>query len=324
MESQCVGLAEALGLVPAVKRVSLRQPWRSFSPYLRAGLACAFKEPFAPPWPELLIASGRLSVAASLHVKAQATRAGKACFTIQIQDPVISPRHFDLVVTPLHDGLEGANVISTLGALHRVAPEKLVQGAADLRARVAGLEGPYIGVLIGGANGAYRLGREEILNLAAQLRTIAQTAKASLLVTPSRRTGEANIALLRQALNGAPAFVWDGEGANPYFGILGLSRALVVTADSVNMITEACASGKPVYIFDLPGGGSAKSSRFHTAIIAGNHARKFAVPLEPYAVQPLREMQRVAAEIEHRLDDRRSARDAQHSHRKDAKARRSR
>lgn len=84
MESQCVGLAEALGLVPAVKRVSLRQPWRSLAPYLRAGLACAFKEPLAPPWPELLIASGRLSVPASLHVKAQTTRAGKACFTIQI------------------------------------------------------------------------------------------------------------------------------------------------------------------------------------------------------------------------------------------------
>jgi mitochondrial fission protein ELM1 len=304
MESQCVGLAEALGLVPIIKRISLREPWRFLSPYLRLGLACAFKEPIEPPWPDLLIASGRMSVPASLYVKAQAGRAGKACFTIQIQDPVISPAHFDLVVAPLHDVLRDANVISTLGALHRVAPEKLGQGAKELAARISGLEGPYVGVLIGGANGAYVLGGEQILELAAQLRALAETTRASLLVTPSRRTGETNITLLREALQGAPAFVWDGQGANPYFGILGLSQALVVTADSVNMITEACASGKPVYIFDLPGGGSAKSSRFLSAMIAGNHARKFAVPPEPYPVQPLREMERVADEIKRRLEQR--------------------
>jgi uncharacterized protein len=302
MESQCVGLAEALDLEPAVKRIRLREPWRYLSPYFRAGLAHAFKEPLGPPWPELLIASGRLSVPASLHAKAQSMRAGKACFTIQIQDPVISPKHFDLVIAPLHDALRGDNVMSTLGALHRVAPEKLVQGAKELAAQISGLEPPYVGVLIGGTNGAYRLASRQILELAKELEALAQTAKASLLVTPSRRTGKTNIALFREALKGAPAFVWDEQGANPYFGILGLAQTLVVTADSVNMITEACATGKPVYIFDLPG-GSAKSSRFQRALVEGNHARKFSVPLKPYSVHPLREMERIAAEIERRLNE---------------------
>jgi uncharacterized protein len=36
----------------------------------------------------------------------------------------------------------------------------------------------------------------------------------------------------------------------------------VVTADSVNMTGEACATGKPVYVFE-PSGGSAKFARFH-------------------------------------------------------------
>lgn len=302
MESQCVGLAEALGLVPVIKRISLREPWRFLSPYLRVGLAHAFEEPLDPPWPDLLIASGRLSIPASLHVKAQSRRAGKDCFTVQIQDPVISPKHFDLVIAPMHDDLRGSNVITTLGALHRVAPGKLLTGAQELTSRVSSLPAPYIGVLIGGANGAYRLGGEQIVDLAAQLRALAEATRASLLVTPSRRTGDANVRLLREALKGASAFVWDGEGANPYFGILGLSQALVVTADSVNMITEACATGKPVYVFDLPG-GSEKSTRFRSKLIAMDHARKFNVPLEAYSVRPLHEMERVAAEILRRLDE---------------------
>ena len=89
---------------------------------------------------------------------------------------------------------------------------------------------------------------------------------ASLLVTSSRRTGKENTDALKSALTGAPAFVWDGEGENPYFGILGLCDYLVVTADSVNMISEACASGRPVYIYDLPG-GSRKSARFRAALL---------------------------------------------------------
>lgn len=295
-QSQCVGLAEALGLVPIVKRVKLREPWRFLSPYMRGGLAHAFAERLTGPWPELLIASGRLSVPASVFVKAQSRRAGQACFTIQIQDPVISSRHFDLVIAPLHDALGGPNVISTLGSLHRIEPEKLREGAKDLAVRITGLEPPYIGVLIGGTSAAYRLGNEQIVQLATQLKALARGAQVRLLVTPSRRTGKHNLAVLREALSDAPAFVWNEEGANPYFGILGLSDALVVTADSVNMITEACATGKPVYIFDLPG-GSAKSSRFQETLRARGHAREFTVPLEPYAPQPLREMERVADEI---------------------------
>jgi mitochondrial fission protein ELM1 len=299
-ESQCVGLAEALGIMPVIKRVTLREPWRLLSPYLRAGLAHAVAERLTRPWPELVIASGRLSVPASLFVKAQSRRAGQPCFTIQIQDPVIASRHFDLVIAPLHDSLTGPNVISTLGSLHRIVPEKLSEGAKDLSARITGLAPPYIGVLIGGTSAAYRLGNEQILALARQLKALAGTAHARLLVTPSRRTGKHNLAILREALSDTPAFIWNEDDANPYFGILGLSDALVVTADSVNMITEACATGKPVYIFDIPG-GSAKSSRFRETLLARGHARKFTAPLEPYAPQPLREMERVAAEIKRRL-----------------------
>lgn len=302
MESQCVGLAEALGLHPDIKRVRMRAPWRALSPFLRLGLAHAFenKSAICPPWPDLLIASGRLSVPASLYVRRQSARADRRTFTVQIQDPVISPSHFDLVIAPLHDGLEGPNVVSTIGALHRVETDRLARDAALLAPRVAALPHPYVGVLIGGPNGSYHLGAHEIAELASKLRALAGRMGAGLLVTPSRRTGAENTSLLKTLLSGTPAFIWDGEGRNPYFGILGLSDFLVVTADSVNMISEACASGKPVAIYDLPG-GSRKSARFRAALSARGLVRKFAIPLETYPAKPLNEMSDVVKAIEERI-----------------------
>jgi mitochondrial fission protein ELM1 len=288
MESQCLGLAEALGTAPIVKRVALRTPWRQLLPYLRLGQANAFSAKgaaLAPPWPDLLIASGRQSVAASLHVRAESRRAGQRTITVQIQDPVISPAHFDLVIVPEHDRLKGANVVTVLGALHRVTPDTLAREADTFAPCVAHLPRPYLGVLIGGANAAYRFGEGEMATLAAALRSAIEARGGSLLVTPSRRTGEANARVLREALEGVPAFIWEGEGANPYFGILGLSDTLVVTCDSVNMVSEAVAAAKPVYVFDLPG-GSPKFARFHEAMRARGWTRAFTGALGDHAPAP--------------------------------------
>jgi mitochondrial fission protein ELM1 len=293
MESQCLGLAEALGINPKIIRVSLRNPWRDLAPRLRIGLARAFHDnPLVPPWPELLIATGRQSVPASLHVKQKSPRTRR----LQIQNPGISPHNFDLVVTPMHDNLWGVNVIQTIGALHRATPERLTGEARLLEARIAGLPRPIIGVLIGGANGVYRFGIEEAHRLASEIARHAKASGGSVLVTPSRRTGDANIAAIRAALATTPGFVWDGTGANPYFGILGLADVILATGDSVNMITEACATGRPVYIYDLPG-GSTKFQRFHQALILRGYARRYEGSLEIAPANRLYEMTRVARAV---------------------------
>ncbi|HEY3638014.1 MAG TPA: mitochondrial fission ELM1 family protein [Rhizomicrobium sp.] len=293
MESQCLGLAEALGIDPIIKRIALRNPWRDLSPHLRVGLQHAFHDnPLVPPWPDLLIATGRQSVPASLYVKQMSSRTRR----VQIQNPGISPRHFDLVVTPMHDNLWGANVIQTIGALHRVTPEKLAQEAALLEPRLAGLPRPFIGVLIGGANAVYRFGVEEAKHLGTEIARHAATSGGSVLITPSRRTGDENIAALRAALGTTPGFVWDETGANPYFGILACADVLLVTGDSVNMVTEACASDHPVYIYALPG-GSTKFQRFHDALVLRGYARRYEGSLEIAPSNRLYEMTRVARAV---------------------------
>lgn len=302
MENQCLGLAEALGLAPTVKRVKLRTPWQQFAPFLRHGLRYAFSSkgnPLSPPWPDLLIATGRASVPASLYVRQASAAAGKATFTVQLQNPIISPRFFDLVVVPQHDGLVGPNVLTTRGALHRVTPELLRKEAQKLRPRVVQLPKPHIALLLGGSNAVYQLTPGVMETLTAQLSNLTKSTGGSLLITPSRRTGEENLKLLKQGLQGAPAFIWDGQGENPYYGMLGLADYILVTCDSVNMVSEACTTGKPVYVVDLPG-GSEKFRRFHAALRGTGNGltRVFQGRLdEPWKYQLLDDVNMVAGRI---------------------------
>jgi mitochondrial fission protein ELM1 len=296
MTSQCVGLAEALGSEPVIKIVRLRTPWRDLTPYVRIGGRLQFTSdsaPLVPPWPDLLIATGRHSVAASILVRCLA---GGKTRTVQIQNPVISPRHFDLVVTPRHDNLDGDNVVVTRGALHRVTPAILKEGVEQFAWRLQHLKRPYIGVLIGGSNAVYRLDAETMRDMAARLVGCARALGASLIITPSRRTGEANLEILRGALVDVPHYLWTGEGENPYFGIPGLSDFIVVTADSVNMVSEAAGTGKPVYVAALPG-GSAKFWNFHQRLIEEGVTRPFEDKLEAYTYAPLDDVQMVVDKV---------------------------
>ncbi len=300
MENQCLGLAEALGVNPVVKRIKLRSPWKQLSPFLRHGLPWAFSsdaDPVSPPWPDLVIATGRHSVPASLYARRYS---GGSTMTVQLQNPVIDPSRFDLVVVPRHDGMTGPNVMTTRGALHRVTPEMLKREADKFLPQVAHMPGPRVAVLIGGSNAVYQLTPNETKLLTEQLAALLKRQGGSLMITPSRRTGEENMKIMRDGLRGLPAYIWDGTGDNPYYGMLGLADFIIVTCDSVNMVSEACTTGKPVYVIDLAG-GSDKFRRFHQSMRDDGLTRPFTGQLENWAYEPLNDVGMVAARIKEML-----------------------
>lgn len=293
MESQCLGLAEALGLSPTIKRITPRFPWSILPPQLWLAPLQApgpRGDPLDPPWPDLLIATGRQTVAPAMAIK---KKLGRKIIAIQIQNPTVDPARFDLVVTPLHDDLKGENVISTLGALHRITPERLIDEAAAFADRYAALPRPLVAVLIGGSNKQYRMTEQSAERLADLLADAAAKQGVGLAITASRRTGTENIKRIKQRLSHVAADIWDGTGDNPYFGMLGLADAIVVTGDSVNMISEACAAGKPVHIFQLEG-GSAKFDRFHQILLDKGLTRPFMGDIEQWDTPPWDDMTRAA------------------------------
>jgi hypothetical protein len=144
---------------------------------------------------------------------------------------------------------------------------------------------PILGVLIGGANRSYRVGLDRLAGVADSIAGVLRADGGSAVVTPSRRTGSAGIALLRERLAGLPVEVWDGSGENPYYAYLAVADALLVTADSVSMVSEAAATGKPVHIAELEG-GDAKFARFHAGMREAGITRPFAGRIESWSYVP--------------------------------------
>lgn len=300
MENQCRGLAEALGIEPVIKRVQLRSPWRQLSPFLRVGNRFAASpqgDPIRPPWPDIVIGTGRQSIAPVLSIK---KRSRGRTFTVQIQDPQINPRHFDLVVVPRHDRLRGPNVLVTRGALHRVTSAVLAKAAESHGPRLDHLPHPRIAVLVGGTNAVYQLTPTIMGDVAEALAGFARERGVGLMVTPSRRTGADNEAILRARLSGPGSEVWDGEGENPYFAYLALADVIVCTCDSVSMVSEACSTGKPVYVIELDG-GSPKFRAFLDGLYRDGLARPFTGELESWSYPPLDETREIAETVRHRL-----------------------
>jgi uncharacterized protein len=299
MASQALGLAEALNLPVVEKRVAVRAPWRHLPPQLWLRPFAALSgagDRLKPPWPDIVIGCGRNSVALARAVK-QAS--GGDTFWAQVQDPHCARHMIDLMVAPAHDRADGANVIETRGAVHGVTPEKLAVAGARFAHLLADLPRPLIAVLLGGSNRAYRVTGERARSFAAQLRAVADQGYG-LAITPSRRTDPEIVVLLRSGLAGPKVYLWDGDGENPYLGLLACADAVVVTADSVSMVSEAAATGKPVYVIDLAG-GSAKFDRFHQAMRAAGITRPFSGKIEQWHYDPPDDTARAAAEIRRRF-----------------------
>ncbi len=294
LQAQAIGLAEAAGLVPAIRPLTPRPPWRWFAASLWPNALAAVDGQIGPPFPDLAIGCG--GVAAS--VGAALRRRGTA--VVQVQHPRMPPSRFDLVVVNRHDELTGPNVLVTRTALHRVTQTRLAAAAAEWREQLAPLPRPLVAVLVGGNNGRFRFDPVVAGQLANQLAGMMRQDRVGVALTPSRRTDPAALMVLRDHLAPLGAFVWDGAGPNPYFGMLALADAIVVTTDSVSMISEAVATTAPVMLAQLPG-HSRRNGLFTQALLAEHRVRPFAGRLEAWPVSPLNDTPDAAAEMCRRL-----------------------
>ena len=310
-ETQGLGLAEAAArLLPmriVIKRIKIGAPWALLphevwgNPFARLSPAGAL---LRPPYPDLWFACGKLSAPFTLAVKARSART----FTVQAQRPRVALRDIDLLVPPLHDRAAGENVFPILGSPGRVTLERLAADAAQLSPAIAHLPRPRVAVLIGGKNRAYAPSERWRARIGADLRALAD-AGAGLMITPSQRTDPETTAAIAAALKDRPHFLWSGAPvaglANPYFGVLGAADHVLVTGDSVNMATEAAATGKPVHVLALDRAplsfSDRKFAQFHRMLREKGIARPFAGALETWTYEPLDETARAAEEIVRRF-----------------------
>ena len=250
LQNQAKGLAEALGLTYDFKTVRKPGlPWK-YLPTAFWPLSVTNQQgSFAAPWPDIVISCGRNSVKPALAIR---KASGGKTFAVHVQHPHVDPSLFDRVIVATHDGLRGPNVLTTQGALHRVTKEKLDEARQQFAATFQPLKRPLFAALIGGTTRSSAMTGEAARDLGLKLARLARETGGSLAITMSRRTGAENERIIRECLRSvsASAYIWDGTGENPYFALLAHADAIVVTADSVSMTSEACSTGKPVYVYD--------------------------------------------------------------------------
>ena len=263
-------------------------------PLLDAPFGPAFRAECESP-PPLAIGCGRQAALATRLLRERGSKA------VQILDPRIGSRHWDIVIAPAHDRLRGENVISTLGSLHPVDDLWLAQARRQFPA-LADLPAPRTVLLIGGPGRHAALPDGAFETLLRQLAQRAEDEGGSFSAVASRRTPERWRDLLATLPPDVPGIRWrdDRDGGNPYAGLLGHADRLVCTPDSVNMLSEAAATLAPVFMWSA-GTADGRLRGFLDALRAGGRVRDVDDALAAFTAEPLRETARVAAEVRRRL-----------------------
>lgn len=299
-ESQCIGVAEAMGASPVIKRIAPRAPFAWLLPYgpvdprEKPG---APGSPLQPPWPDILIASGRR---AARYAKAVKQASSGRTFTAILKDPRAGTGLADFFWVPEHDKLRGDQVLVTLTSPHRISQAKLAEARAVMPDFIRALPGPRAAVLIGGDSRHYTFTDEAIRDFASRLAVLAASG-VSLMGTLSRRTPPALAVTAKHVFDHHGGWLWDGQGDNPLIPLMAHADGLVVTADSVNMVGEAAATGRPVLVFAPPAGKGRSGHRKISTFIAGLRAKgivhNFAGRLEGAPYDPLDATPVIAAAI---------------------------
>jgi len=293
-------LALAHALAPESRELSLATawPWSWLAPRKLPGADGAFGPGFQAGLgtpPALAIGAGRRAALATRLLRERGTR------VVQVLHPRMATTHWDLVVAPEHDGRSGANVITLCGSLNPVDDIWLAQGRAEFP-DLGELPGPRTVVLLGGRTPAVRFDRGAFEVMAAKLEHWLAMEGGSLLVIGSRRTPAKLARLARSYWAEVPGLRWfdSGDGENPYAGALGWADRIVVSPDSVNMVSEACATACPVYVPE-PERAQGRVRRYLDTMLGRGRIQPLAKLPEDAPAEPLRETPRIAAIVKERL-----------------------
>jgi mitochondrial fission protein ELM1 len=294
-EVQCLGVAERLGVTPEIRRIAPGPPWSWLMPRGPIDPREAPERegsPIRPPFPDIVIASGRRAVA---YLRAVKKASQGRSFTVFLKDPRIGTGAADLIWVSEHDRLRGGNVLVTVTSPHRLAPAALAAARAAPPPALAALPSPRAAVIVGGDSRHHRFRPQDIESFAALLDRLAGSGVA-LMGSRSRRTPPALDAAVAEIFRRHGGWWWDGTGANPYVPLLALADTIVATADSTNMIGEAAATGAPILVFE-PHGGHGKLAKFLEALKRHGAVHHFEGKLEGERYEPLDSTGTIAAAV---------------------------
>ena len=296
MISQVEGLAKALDLDFTHHKVELNNFWKLIPPKLTPISNKVYKDFYAPNY-DIIISCGRKSVIPSIYLKKNSQ---KKIINIHIQDPKVNLKHFDIIVTPEHDGIIADNVISSKGAIHYLTEQEISSSKDYLVGRLDNKKN-YLGLIIGGPNKYYNYSNQIIERVLLKVKKISELNKLQVIAIPSMRTPK-NIITMASEILDENHIVINEVDKRAYLSTLAISKYLVVTCDSTSMISEAAITGKPVYVEELPAKkNDYRFKKFRDLFTKLNIIKKLDKNLEDWTYKKLDESNRIAKEIKEKI-----------------------
>jgi mitochondrial fission protein ELM1 len=204
-----------------------------------------------PPWPDIVVGCRPEVAGLALGIRAAS---GGAARLVHIQSPndpegryAFDTGAFDLLIRQPQESLSGLNVLASELALHGLTKEYL-RSHQNLALKTEGNR--LLGVLVGGTDEYAVIDAPLVAGFAADIASLCARESLEAQILTSRRTGADQTRILKDAARANPRLKTD---AAPYTAVLATADAFVVTADSLSMVSEALATGKPCFIHDFGG-----------------------------------------------------------------------
>lgn len=241
------------------------------------GVTSASKDGICAPWPDVVMSISRRTVPVARYIKKQSPETK----LVQLMYPgETGLDEFSLVLLPEHDKDKPFHKTFRylIGAPHRVTPSVLLEAKEKWASVFKDLPKPLTAVIVGGSIKKREFSLENAKILADKILEFKKKNGGSILITTSRRTGQKAQKLIMETLKDIPAhtFLWGDKSENPYLGYLACADNVIVTGDSVSMCSEACGTGKPVFVFE----GENWLTKKHYRFIHSLYENRYAVPLD--------------------------------------------
>jgi len=298
MISQVEGMAKALSVEYSHKIVRLSFPWNLIPPKFTPILDIILKDKTylaAGEIPDLIISCGRKSVIPSILLK----KKNPKIFTIHIQDPKVSFKNFDAIIVPEHDNLDGDNVYSSKGAIHYITESEIKKAEPYLTNKIKSQK--LVSLILGGPNKYYSFNKDQLIKIFNEIKSKFISKGYKVIVIPSMRTPKISIELATKEL-GASGYVINSVDKQAYLSALALADNVIVTCDSISMISEAATSGKPIFVaYMKPKKNNYRFKKFYRLFNEIGITRDLRDPIESWTYNKLNEAERIATIINTKL-----------------------
>ena len=295
MVSQTEGLAKALKLNFKHQKIKLKPLWNLIPPKFTPISENLLTEKFVCD-SRIVISCGRKSVISSIALK---KRFGNEIFNIHIQDPKVSFKHFDLIISPDHDNIKGDNVLTTQGSIHYLTKKEIVENSKYLKLDKDKKQ--IVAFIIGGPNKYYNYSEEQIHFIFNKVKNLFTPDKFKIVIIPSYRTPER---IIKKAFNtfGFNHHVVKTIDKKAYLSSLALADYIIVTCDSTSMISESAITGKPIYVAHMQSKKNIKRfEKFYTQFKKLGIIRDLEDSIDLWSYKELDEVNRISSNIKERM-----------------------